>query len=350
MGTAPILLAWGDDLLLIEEAVAALGARMAAEDAMGGGLPEKVRLKAEGRSSEQAVSTLGELRRRLDTGGLFGGGSLVVVAGAGLLGRTKDLRANLTDTLVNMAPGNGVVLVDQRARRPNLKGMRPDGPGELGLLVQDRGGSIVPCISPGPGELASWLLARAKSAGREIAGDAAKSIAERLGAEVREPDLDRSGIRMTAVVELEKLMLAIPTGPISLRAVDALVADRGVGSLFAFADAIVSRSGTLVSKHLLRAVSEPGPMVVATLHRKMRDLAQIHGATVVEGASVATAARTIGMHEFPAGKLAEAARKWSSAEIADAINGLVELDAISKGDGERAWGPALTRWSAARIR
>jgi DNA polymerase III delta subunit len=155
---------------------------------------------------------------------------------------------------------------------------------------------------------------------------------------------------MTSVVELEKLMLAIPTGPISLRAVDALVADRGVGSLFAFADAIVSRSGTLVSKHLLRAVSEPGPMVVATLHRKMRDLAQIHGATVVEGASVATAARTIGMHEFPAGKLAEAARKWSSTEIADAINGLVELDAISKGDGERAWGPALTRWSAARIR
>ena len=350
MGTAPILLAWGDDLLLIEEAVAALGARMAAEDPMGGGLPEKVRLKAEGRSSEQAVSTLGELRRRLDTGGLFGGGSLVVVAGAGLLGRTKDLRANLTDALVNMAPGNGVVLVDQRARRPNLKGAHPDGPGELGLLVQDRGGSIVPCISPGPGELASWLLARAKSAGREIAGDAAKSIAERLGAEVREPDLDRSGIRMTSVVELEKLMLAIPTGPISLRAVDALVADRGVGSLFAFADAIVSRSGTLVSKHLLRAVSEPGPMVVATLHRKMRDLAQIHGATVVEGASVATAARTIGMHEFPAGKLAEAARKWSSAEIADAINGLVELDAISKGDGERAWGPALTRWSAARIR
>ena len=51
MGTAPILLAWGDDLLLIEEAVAALGARMAAEDAMGGGLPEKVRLKAEGRGS-----------------------------------------------------------------------------------------------------------------------------------------------------------------------------------------------------------------------------------------------------------------------------------------------------------
>ncbi|MFM7825166.1 MAG: hypothetical protein ACKO8K_03660, partial [Candidatus Limnocylindrus sp.] len=57
----------------------------------------------------------------------------------------------------------------------------------------------------------------------------------------------------------------------------------------------------------------------------------------------------IGMHEYPAGKLAQAAQRWSGREIADVITGLVELDAISKGDGERAWGPALTRWSAARI-
>ena len=46
---------------------------------------------------------------------------------------------------------------------------------------------------------------------------------------------------------------------------------------------------------------------------------------------------------------ARAAQRWSGREIADAITGLVELDAISKGDGERAWGPALTRWSATRI-
>ncbi|NBW31420.1 MAG: hypothetical protein EBR48_02020 [bacterium] len=127
MGTAPILLAWGDDLLLIEEAVAALGARMAAEDAMGGGLPEKVRLKAEGRGSGDGAEVLGELRRRLGTGGLFGGGSLMVVAGAGRLGRTKDLRATLNDTLANMAPGNGVVrrvpdarsLVMRRSQSPS---------------------------------------------------------------------------------------------------------------------------------------------------------------------------------------------------------------------------------------
>ena len=60
MGSAPIQLAWGDDLLLIEEAVAAMGARMAAEDTMGGGAPEKVRLKAEGRGSGDGAEVLGE--------------------------------------------------------------------------------------------------------------------------------------------------------------------------------------------------------------------------------------------------------------------------------------------------
>jgi len=341
-----VLLAWGDDLLLIEEAVDLLAKGLAAAG-MGG--PDRVRLKAEGRGSGNGSAVLADLSQRLATGGLFGGGTLAVVAGAGRLSATKELRAGVAAALANIAPGNAVALIDQRARRPNLKGARPEGPGELGLLVQDVGGAVVNCISPGPGELASWILQRAQAAGREIAGDAAKEIAERLGAEVREPDLDRSGMRMTAAIELEKLMLAVPTGAISVRAVDALVADRGIGSLFAFADAIVARSGPLAAKHLGRAISEPGPMVVSTLHRKFRDLAQIHGAVVEDGRPLAQVAREIGMHEYPAGRLAEAARRWNGREIADAITGLVELDAISKGDGERAWGPALTRWSATRI-
>ena len=347
MGT-PILLAWGDDLLLMEEAVSALSAQMATADAMGGA-PERVRLRAEGRGSGDGAAVLAELRQRAGTGGLFGGGSLMVVAGAGRLGRTKELRAGVADALGSMAPGTGVALVDQRARRPNLRGARPDGPGELGTLVRDREGSVVSCISPGPGELAPWIIARAKGTGREIAADAAKEMATRIGAEIREPDLDRSGMRMTAAIELEKLMLAIPSGVIPLRGVELLVADRGLGSLFAFADAVIARSGPLISKHLLRAVSEPGPMVVATLHRKLRDLAQVHGGVVEEGLPIAQVARRMGMHEFPAGKLAEASRRWKGTEIADAIEGLVELDALAKGDGERAWGPALTRWTAARV-
>ena len=52
--------------------------------------------------------------------------------------------------------------------------------------------------------------------------------------------------------ELEKLALAIPSGTIPLRAVELLVADRGLGSLFAFADAVIARSGPLAAKHLLR--------------------------------------------------------------------------------------------------
>ncbi|MEY4666393.1 MAG: hypothetical protein RIQ87_173 [Chloroflexota bacterium] len=348
MESARILLTWGDDLLLIEEAVATLAAKMGAEDALGGA-PDRIRLKAEGRGTGDASAVLNELRRRASTGGLFGGGALLIVAGAGRLGRSKELRGGLVEALGSMAPGNAVVLIDQRVRRPNLRATRPDSPGELGELVKDRGGTVVACISPAAGELAPWIVARAKSLGREIAVDAAREMATRIGAEVREPDLDRSGMRMTAAVELDKLMLAIPTGAIPLRAVDLLVADRGIGSLFAFADAIVARNGSMISRHLLRAVSDPGPMVVATLHRKMRDLAQIHGGTIEEGLPVSQVARRLGMHEFPAGKLAEAARRWRSDEITQAIEGLVELDAIAKGDGDRSWAPALTRWSASQV-
>ena len=117
---APILLAWGDDLLLIEEAVAELGSRLAADGALGGA-PDRVRLRAEGRGSGDAAAILAELRRRTATGGLFGGGSLTVVAGASRLGRTKELRAGLADALGSMAPGNGIALVDARTRRPNLR-------------------------------------------------------------------------------------------------------------------------------------------------------------------------------------------------------------------------------------
>lgn len=349
MAAKPFRLAWGDDLLLIEEAIDVLTAQLAAGDAGGGGLPDRVRLRAEGRGSGDAVALIGELRERLGTGGLFGGGTLITVAGAGRLARTKESRALLSAALDAAAPGNALLLVDHRARRPNLRGARPDGPGELALVVEAAGGSVLACISPGPGELPAWLLARAKAAGREIAGDAAKALSERLGAEVREPDLDRSGMRMAAAMELEKLLLAVPSGPVTLKAVEALVVDRGIGSLFAFADAVIARSGPQIARHLGRAVGEPGPVVVATLHRKLRDLAQIHGAVVEEGQPIAQVARSLGMHEFPAGKIAEAARRWSGAEIVAAIEGLVELDAIAKGDGERAWGPALTRWSAARI-
>ncbi len=81
-----VLLAWGDDLLLIEEAVDALAQQLA----VGGmGAPDRVRLKAEGRGSGDGAAVLSNLAQKLGTGGLFGGGSLMVVAGAGRLGANQ---------------------------------------------------------------------------------------------------------------------------------------------------------------------------------------------------------------------------------------------------------------------
>ena len=53
-----VLLAWGDDLLLIEEAVDALAQQLAAG---GMGAPDRVRLKAEGRGSGDGAAVLSNL-------------------------------------------------------------------------------------------------------------------------------------------------------------------------------------------------------------------------------------------------------------------------------------------------
>ncbi|MFM8997444.1 MAG: hypothetical protein ACKOJD_04945, partial [Candidatus Limnocylindrus sp.] len=100
-----VLLAWGDDLLLIEEAVDQLAKGMAAG---GMGAPDRVRMRAEGRGPGNGAAVLADLAQRLATGGLFGGGTIAVVAGAGRLAATKDLRAGLAAALANIAPGNAV--------------------------------------------------------------------------------------------------------------------------------------------------------------------------------------------------------------------------------------------------
>jgi DNA polymerase III delta subunit len=130
--------------------------------------------------------------------------------------------------------------------------------------------------------------------------------------------------------------------------VSALVADRQAGSLFAFADAIVARDGGRIARHLGRALAEPGPVVITTLHRRLRDLVAVHGAVRLDGRSISDVATEQGLHEYAAGKLAEVAGRWSQGELIDALEGLVTLDAIAKGSEPGDYPSALTRWAAAQ--
>lgn len=331
-----LLLTSGDDLLLLDEAVQTLGVELAAGALVAGPL-ERVELRGD---------QLDELATMAATGSLFGNGTLLVVRDVAGIARGAAAKQRLAAIFASIAPGNGIALVDAKSRRPSTRDA--DGGGELAALVAAAGGRVVAALSPMPGELAPWLRNRARLLGRELTTPAAQLLAQRLGAELREPDVDRRALRLAGASELAKLMLAIPEGAIAPGAVSALVADRHAGSLFAFADAIVARDGNLIARHLGRALAEPGPVVITTLHRRLRDLIAVHGAIRLDGRSVSEVASEQKIHEFVAGKLAEAAGRWDQAELIATLEGLVTLDAIAKGSEPGDYAASLTRWSAAQ--
>jgi DNA polymerase III delta subunit len=272
-------------------------------------------------------AALGRLPLLAGSGSLFGGGTLITVHEAGRL-RGKGASSLLEQAMATLAPGNSIALVDARSRRPSPR----DAESELATLVRRLGGRVVVCASPQTGELAADLVARAQKMGREITSDAALELSRRLGGELREPDLDRRSLRAIAVSELAKLLLAVPNA-VGVGPVQALVADREAGSLLAFADACLARDPAALSHHLGRALAEPAPVVVAALHRRLRELALIKGGLEAgdEPDAIATAA---GLHPYAVRRISAHAARWSSNELIGAFDALVALDAVGKGGGD----------------
>lgn len=319
-----LLLATGDDELLLREAVATLVPP-------GGEPPARHRIEATDPAALAQLSTLA------GSGSLFGGGTLLVVEELSRL-RGRAVTELLERSVAALAPGNAIALVDARSRRPTGR----EAESELAALVRRLGGHVVACVSPLAGELAPDLVRRARSQGREITAEAATELATRVGAELREPDLDRRSLRAIAVGELGKLLLAVPNA-VGVGAVRSLVADRSIGSLLAFTDALIARDPATVARHLGRALDEPAPVVVAALHRRFRELALVAGA-LGGGAEPDAAAATLGLHPYVVRRLAALAGRWSEQELVAAFESLVALDLVAKGEGDFA--AALTRFAA----
>ncbi len=134
-------------------------------------------------------------------------------------------------------------------------------------------------------------------------------------------------------MELDKLALYRDTEPISIEDVRALVPEAMPGSIWAFVDAVGERKtgpALALLERLLAATAEP--VLVVVLHRRVRELLEL-GDRLAVGANLATAARAMGIKAANTGPrlLAAQARDWTTAELADALDGLVELDALVKG-------------------
>jgi len=273
------------------------------------------------------------------TATLFGGGALVILSDPAPLVATKPLQATMQETIASVAPGNALAFldpVDGTARRPaSLEWLRKS--------VAEAGGEVREFIAPTSGQMARWIEERAKERGIAITGPAASLLAERVGANVRERDVDRRRQGELAVAELEKLALYRLEGQITPDDVKALVVDVVPGSTWAFLDAIGTRRAAEALTLAQRLDNVPGPLLVTHLHRRIKELIEI-GDLLGSGTSAATLIRTLKLNPYRAERLAEQARAWALPELDAALAGLLELDRTLKdrgGDARRRAAVAL---------
>jgi len=318
---------WGDDDLAAGRAVDRFAEAISAAS---GGPIERLAILGD---RNQAAGLIGQLHERVATQSLFGGGTLAVVTNVGAMTVKGDDRNALLALLPLIAPGNAVVFVEATAT-----GAKEPGQKRVVDAVRAAGGEIRAFRSPKAGELAGWIEAEARQRTMKLgAGDAER----------------RNQTRMAAL-ELDKLSLYRGIEPVSVDDVRALVAEAVPGSVWALTDAVGQRDAAKASALLDRlAPSTPEPVLLAVLHRRIRELLEI-GDLLATGTREETLPRALGLHPFRVQQLATQTRRWTVAELQAALEDLLELDATVKSapgsearDSQRRLG--FTLWIADHV-
>lgn len=321
MTTSPLAYFWGDDDLALGRAVDGLAAALAEE---GGAPLERWALRGE---IAGATAALADIHERIATPVMFGGGTLAVVSNVGALMRTTIGRDAMLAAVGLLAPGNGLVIVDE-----TKSGVKGPSQKRLSDAIKAAGGTIRDFRSPKGGGLAGWIERQARERGMQLGPGAAREIAERVGGFVQENDADRRFQTRNASMELDKLALYREGNPVSIDDVRALVPEAVPGTIWGFVDAVGERKtgkALTLLERLLATTAEP--VLVVVLHRRVRELLEL-GDRLSSGANLPTAAKAMGINsDYRATTLAVQARAWTTDELAEALGGLVDLDALVKG-------------------
>ena len=308
---------WGDDEYGLERAADRIGDRLGATS---GSALDAWRVRAD-------ATTVAALTERVGTSPFFGGGTLVVVLQPMGLLRAKEDRAAVRDLIGSVAPGNALVFLhaaEGSGRVPaTLDGLRDD--------VAAAGGEVRELKAPREATMARWIEAQATERGMRMGPGAAQELATRIGAFVREGDVDRRRQGHLAVGELEKLRLYRLGSTVSVEDVRALVSEVVPGSTWALLDAIATRQTAKAAELLERLVeSTPLPVLLTVLHRRIRELIQVTD-LMSSGATPPTIIRDLKLKPYPAEKLMQQSRAWTIGELEAALEGLLELDVAIKG-------------------
>jgi DNA polymerase III delta subunit len=227
-----------------------------------------------------------------------------------------------------IAPGNGLAMI----ALDDGSGRRPKAIDDLAAAVNERGGRTLAFRAPTQGNMHRFIVERANAAGIVLDSRAAQLLVDRVGASVREGDVDRRHQAQTAVAELEKLALYRAGEPIVEADVDALVPEAIPGTTWGFLDAMAARRTAEAATLLARLLADgaPLPLLTVQLHRRIRSLIEARE-HLAAGGQPSALPRLLKMKPYPAQKLAEHARAWSLEELDAALEGLFELDVTTKG-------------------
>jgi DNA polymerase III delta subunit len=333
--TSPIAYFWGDDTFAIERAVDQLAQTLgdAGDPLQRWTVSSDDSPAAAGEPDDEPRrgprrAALDEIEARVLTAPLFGGGTLVVVRQPASLVRSRAAAARVVALIESVPPGNGLAFTevrsDSRAQTTATE--------ELRDAVRAAKGTVAEFRVPGRDAMDRWIAARANELGIRMGPGAARLLAERVGAYVREGDVDRRNQSLLANGELEKLALYRPGAVIDRADVDALVPDAVPGSVWAFLDAIAARrskDATLLAERLLSG-GTPLPVLVSQLHRRIRELLDVRD-RLSTGTRPHELPRAMKIQPYRAQKLAEQAGSWTLQELEDALDGLLALDLETKG-------------------
>jgi len=340
MTTAAVALFRGEDAYAVERAVAGLAVALGE----AGAPLQRWRIDA-GEERGGFDRILDRIAEHLGTAPRFGGGELVVVGGVAVLARDRGPRERLIGLIGAVPPGNGLALLDVREGSTR----RTAAADPLADAVEAAGGTVAAFPAVTRERMTGWLTERAAELGVRLGPGAAQALTERIGAQVREGDIDRRHQGAMANGELEKLALYRPGGTITRADVEAMVPETVPGSAWALLDAVGDRQAGIAATLAERLLSEGTPLqvLVARLHGRIRELV-VAADHLASGAREPDLVRLMRLQPFRAQKLAGQAQLWTTAELDAAFEGLLGVDLASKGIGPDG-GPAPTSDERSRL-
>jgi len=329
---APLLLVHGDDGFGLDTALRAFATEVDAT--------ERIEIIPDRTPDEASID-----RVRLEAGtmSMFGVHLAVLRQPLKAAGRSTTAADRLLALVRDLPDGSALALVEERPSRDITR--PPALLKRLAEAVKERGGRIEEHGAPRRGDLRPWIVEHGSHIGVKIEMRAAHVLAERIGGQIWETDIERGEMTRIADSELRKLATYAGDRSISVDDVEALTADTRPASVFAITNAIDRREPAVAAEALRRVLADgqPGLRILASLAGRVSDLIVARDLVASKTPPNEIARRIARGNARMAERIVDAARRYRGGELDAMLTGLFEADLAIKTNA-MAEEPALVAW------